>query len=628
MLKLNFQVSGSFKMKIQRSTSLEKRTKLCHATLDNFVDLGNRSRRSSGYQPAVWNHRLIESISSHYDKPMRMFSYLQSRANSTTSDLNYLVDSGVPRRRSADYQPAIWSHQFIESIDTLYDKDDVKARIEELKQGVEQLLKETEDPTATLELMVSIRRLGLAYHFQKEIGDKLQEIYVDGFKSLQGLKETALCFRLLREHGYNVSSDIFKKFKEGEVFMKCLSQDVKGLLSLYEATHLSIPGEKILEEAKEFCVKHLSSVSQDVDINIAKQVRRSLEDPTHWLIPRLETRYYIDEYEKEEEMRSCLLELAKLDFNAVQAVHQKEIKELSRWWEELDLVHKVDFSRDRIVEVYLWANGTTWEPKFSKCRKVVAKFNSVAFVIDDFYDIHATLEEAQLFTAAIRRWDLKAMEGLPDYLKLCYLAVHNLVNEFAYVFLKDFGFDIRSHLINEWIRLCEAYLRDTQYIHEGITPSLEEYVENGWISIGYPCMLVHAFYFVGHNFTEKSLDLWEHSHQLLYLTGVLTRLMDDLAPSKAEMDGLQPSAVFCRMKESGESYETAKKYIKDQINIYWKKLNEEVVNGDHPQIFKDVSINSWKTTFTMSQYGDGTGNSPGAAKDRVRSLFFEPIPME
>ncbi|XP_020243766.1 probable terpene synthase 9 [Asparagus officinalis] len=301
---------------------------------------------------------------------------------------------------------------------------------------------------------------------------------------------------------------------------------------------------------------------------------------------------------------------------------------IRRWWEELDLVHKVDFSRDRIVEVYLWTNGTIWEPKFSKCRKVLAKFISVGNVIDDFYDIHATLEEAQLFTAAIRRWDLKAMEGLPDYLKLCYLAAYNLVNEFAYVFLKDFGFDIRPHLINEWIRLCEACLRDAQYIHEGITPSLEKYVENGWISIGYPMFLVHAFYFVDHNFTEKSLDLWEHSHQLLYLSGVLTRLMDDLAPSKAEMDGLQPSAVFCRMKDSGESYETATKYIKDQISIYWKKLNEELVNGNHPQIFRDVTINSWKTTFTMTQYGDDVGNPAGAAKDRIRSLFFEPIPME
>ena len=116
--------------------------------------------------------------------------------------------------------------------------------------------------------------------------------------------------------------DVFKKFKEGEGFMSCLTQDVMGLLSLYEATQLALPEEQILEEAKEFSVKHLQCLREDrIDVNLVEQVRHSLEAPLHWLMPRLEARRFIDAYEKDEGKISCLLELAKLDFNVVQAMH-------------------------------------------------------------------------------------------------------------------------------------------------------------------------------------------------------------------------------------------------------------------------------------------------------------------
>lgn len=40
------------------------------------------------------------------------------------------------------------------------------------------------------------------------------------------------------------------------------------------------------------------------------------------------------------------------------------------------------------------------------------------------------------------RWDLEAMEQLPDYMKLYYLALFNTVNEWAYEIFKDHGVDI------------------------------------------------------------------------------------------------------------------------------------------------------------------------------------------
>ena len=45
------------------------------------------------------------------------------------------------------------------------------------------------------------------------------------------------------------------------------------------------------------------------------------------------------------------------------------------------------------------------------------------------------------------RWDINAMDQLPEYMKICFLALYNSTNEMAYDLLKEQG----SHII--------AYLR-------------------------------------------------------------------------------------------------------------------------------------------------------------------------
>lgn len=86
----------------------------------------------------------------------------------------------------------------------------------------------------------------------------------------------------------------------------------------------------MMEEAWQFTAKHLKDLDKDVDLNLAEQVRRALELPIHWRAPRLETRWLIDVYERRNDVNHILLELAKLDFNIVQGMHQEELKVISR----------------------------------------------------------------------------------------------------------------------------------------------------------------------------------------------------------------------------------------------------------------------------------------------------------
>ncbi|KAE9458173.1 hypothetical protein C3L33_09925, partial [Rhododendron williamsianum] len=126
--------------------------------------------------------------------------------------------------------------------------------------------------------------------------------------------------------------DVFNKFKDNEgKFKESLIGDVRGLLSLYEATYLSVHQEDILDEALEFTTTHLNSALPNLSNDaIAAQVVHALNQPIHKGLPRLESRRYISLYEQDDNHNKTLLALAKLDFNLVQKLHQRELSKFTR----------------------------------------------------------------------------------------------------------------------------------------------------------------------------------------------------------------------------------------------------------------------------------------------------------
>jgi hypothetical protein len=118
---------------------------------------------------------------------------------------------------------------------------------------------------------------------------------------------------------------VFNKFKdENGNFSEKLIENVEGMLSLYEATHIMCHGEKALEEALVFTTTHLESIANQLNHSHAIQVKHSLRQPLHKNIPRLEARNYISFYEQDPSHDQNLLILAKLDFNILQRLHQNE----------------------------------------------------------------------------------------------------------------------------------------------------------------------------------------------------------------------------------------------------------------------------------------------------------------
>ena len=153
-----------------------------------------------------------------------------------------------------------------------------------------------------------------------------------------------------------------------------------------------------------------------------------------------------------------------------------------RWWRSTGLGEKFNFARDRLTECFLWTVGLKYEPQFGNFRRACTKILALITTIDDVYDVYGTLDELELFTDLVERlvimyyvlrvfyfyfivknmllyfctynlycnfrWDVNAIEQLPNYMKICFLVLYNTVNENAFDTLKEQGFHNVSYLKN------------------------------------------------------------------------------------------------------------------------------------------------------------------------------------
>nr|QWD59173.1 terpene synthase 4 [Aconitum carmichaelii] len=559
-----------------------------------------------------------------------------SKSNCQASAGNNKAVMELPtERRSAHFKPNIWTHQFMQTLTSDYQGQVYLKKADVLKDKVRHLLDDMswnkKEGLAFLELIDDIQRLGLGYNFEKEIRRVLSFLLESNLKIENTLHATALSFRLYRQHGFQVSQDVFNGFMDPQGnFMEHLSQDVKGMLSLFEASYLGVPGENILDEAKAFAHKHLSHAKGNTDTEHSQLVNRYASDlPLHYNIIRLQARWYIDVYSRRKNGNPTLLELAKLDFNIVQATYQNDLIEMSRWWENLGLMKELLFTRDRLVESFIWAVGMADEPQYTYCRQGITKIIILITTIDDVYDVYSTYDEAKLFTEAVERWDVSAVDQLPEYMKLCFFALYNTINEFAYDVLKTQGLNVLPYLKKKWANQCKSYLVESKWFHTGYKPTLDEYLENAWVSITGPMINLHAYVFMTPNITKEALDYLDSSPDLIYWSSMILRLTDDLATSKDEMErGDVPKSIQCYMNHEGVIEEVAREHIRHLADEAWKKVNAELwIDSPLPEAFIREVVNFIRTGEIFYDYGDAHGIPEVQSKDRVFSLIIDAIPI-
>ncbi|CAA2994044.1 ent-copalyl diphosphate synthase, chloroplastic-like [Olea europaea subsp. europaea] len=250
-----------------------------------------------------------------------------------------------------------------------------------------------------------LQRLGISRFFQKEIEGCVD--YVHRYwtnkgicwarnSEVQDIDDTAMGFRLLRLHGYEVSADVFNHFeKDGEFF--CFvgqsNQAVTGMYNLYRASQVMFPGENILAEAKQFSANFLQEKRANNELldkwiitkDLPGEVGYALDVPWYASIPRVETRFYLEQYGGEDDVwigktlyrmgyvnNNMYLELAKLDYHNCQILHQLEWRSIQKWYSKYE-IGEYGMSERNLLLAYYLAVATYFEPEKSKERLAWAK---------------------------------------------------------------------------------------------------------------------------------------------------------------------------------------------------------------------------------------------------------------
>ncbi|XP_039032509.1 (-)-kolavenyl diphosphate synthase TPS28, chloroplastic-like isoform X2 [Hibiscus syriacus] len=256
-----------------------------------------------------------------------------------------------------------------------------------------------------------LQRLGISRYFQTEIKECLDYVYrywtKDGIcwarnTRVHDIDDTAMGFRLLRLHGYEISADMFRHFEKGGVFFCFVGQSnqaVTGIFNLYRASQVMFPGEKILEDAKRFASTFLIQ-KQTADELLDKwivtkdlpgEVGLALKIPWYACLPRVETRFYIEQYGGENDVwigktlyrmlyvnNNAYLELAKQDYNNCQALHREEWERMQKWYSEMGLI-EFGVTRRSLLLTYFMAAASIFEPERSQERLAWAK---TAFLVE------------------------------------------------------------------------------------------------------------------------------------------------------------------------------------------------------------------------------------------------------
>ncbi|KAL3819751.1 hypothetical protein ACJIZ3_005656 [Penstemon smallii] len=514
-------------------------------------------------------------------------------------------------RRNANYKTNIWNYEHLQSLTKQYDVCSILCGVENRWYY-------------KLELIDEMNKIALSHYFEKDIIEVVNEIAQCSYVSVNMNQDpyiTALYFRILRQHGYNVSPDAFLCIMDDEEkFIKSAFSDTKTIIEVFEASHLLAEDECVgFDKAKTLASKYLK-MNYSCTYNIY-----SLKRPLHWSVSWFNVKKNI----LQAKHNAMLIKLARLSFNIVQVQHQNDLKEILRWWKNLGLLEVLTFTRDRVVESFLCAVGVAYEPQYGSLRKWLTKAITLILIIDDVYDIYGSMKELEQFTYAVERWDPKEIQQLPKAIKRCFWVLYDTTNDMDLEIQKEKNWNsVLPHLKRVWTDFCRALLVEAKWYHTGHTPTLLEYLENGWISSSGYVLSLHALLGVGQDMT-KIIGILNNSHEIIYHSSLIIRLYNDKSTSKAELErGDAPSSIRCYMSEANVTEEEARCHIENTITCSWKKINGLFISRPRSeQPFIEYIINTARVANFIYQNGDGFGDQDGETRDQVLSCLIEPLPL-
>ncbi|KAL4026915.1 hypothetical protein IC575_015363 [Cucumis melo] len=195
---------------------------------DSFNDGVVVTRRCANFQPSAWGDYFISCQSN----TMIRLDHMQRHQINYNGSFN---DNGVLLVDHQSFNPVVGGHYFLyHQSKTMEEEEMVEEEVQKLKEEVMSMFIIAQNPSQKLSLIDSIQRLGLSYHFEKEITEILHHMQKPSVvDNDENIYEVALRFRLLRQQGYAIPTEIFNKFtNEDEDFKESIVKGKREIMSL------------------------------------------------------------------------------------------------------------------------------------------------------------------------------------------------------------------------------------------------------------------------------------------------------------------------------------------------------------------------------------------------------------
>ncbi|EOA22803.1 hypothetical protein CARUB_v10003521mg [Capsella rubella] len=461
--------------------------------------------------------------------------------------------------------PSEWTSHFLSvSVDNS-EMDVLRREIEALKPKVRGMLLSSQGREAKKKrilLIYQLVSLGLAWHFEDEIKESLEESFKSIADMMVGeydLYNVSIIFWVFRTYGHNMSSDVFKRFQGDDgKFKEHLIEDIKGILALYEAANMGTKTDYVMDEAISFATTHLESFSigKMCSSHFKTRIQNALGISQYHNMEIIVAKEYIPFYEHEDDHDITLLKLSKLKFNLLQLHYTQELK---------------------IVTEYVISS-------------VIILFN--------FY-VHYTClnnhtknddHDDDKIDRCLCSWspdDVNAIYNLPSYLKVVCKIIYDAFEEFEKEMVREGRLYCLKETIEEFKRLVKSNHDLAKWALESHIPSFDEYMEVGEVEITVYAVLTMAFMCMGDVVEEEAYQWLKSRPKLIESSCSKARLLNDIAGFEDDMSrGYVTNGIKCYMKQYGVTEEEAIRELRKIISDMDKTMKEEFLNTKNVKPFR------------------------------------------
>ncbi|XP_065854405.1 ent-kaur-16-ene synthase, chloroplastic isoform X2 [Euphorbia lathyris] len=503
-----------------------------------------------------------------------------------------------------------------------------------------------------LSMVDTLESLGVARHFREEIKTVLDDTYkywLQGNEEIfQDCTTCVMAFRILRANGYNVSSEKLNQFTEDHFFNSLggYLDDIRPALELYKASQIILPDELFLKKqiswTSQFLKQKISSGLRHTDgINkhITEEVHdvlnfasyADLERLTNW---RRIALYRVDETKMLKTSYRCsnitnehFLKLAVEDFNTCQSMHREELKHLGRWIVEKRL-DTLKFARQKLSYCYFSAAASLFAPEMSDARISWAKNSVLTTVVDDFFDVGGSEEELINLVQLIERWDVDGNSHFcSEQVEIIFSALHSTICEIGEKAFAYQGRRMTSHVIKIWLDLLKSMLTEALWLKSNSTPTLNEYMTNGYTSFALGPIVLPALFFVGPKLTDEDVSS-DELHDLFKTMSTCGRLLNDWRSFKRESEEGKLNAVSLHMiyGNGAVAEEEAIEKIKGLIESERRELLRLVLQEKESNIARPCKDLFWKMMKVLNLfYLKDDGFTSNQMMNTANALINQPI---